>query len=109
MPEDATTHHLLGRLCFNIASIGWMERKIAASLFGEPPKITFEETLQHFLNAHRFRPNFHKNTLWIGHTYAKLGNKAEARSFFQLTIDMPTLSADDQKIQAEARTSLSKI
>ncbi len=109
MPEDATTHHLLGRLCFNIAGISWIERKIAATLFGEPPKVTYEDALGHFLNAHKFRENFLKNAVWIGHTHAKIGNKPDARSAYQLALDMPVLSADDRKTLDEARSALSKL
>lgn len=35
--EDATLEYLLGRWCFRIASISWIERKLASSLLTEVP------------------------------------------------------------------------
>jgi len=48
-PNDATTLHLLGRWCYNVSSIGWLERKLAATLFATPPESSFE-VLTHLLS-----------------------------------------------------------
>jgi hypothetical protein len=39
-PQDATSHHLLGRWSLTIADISWIERKVAAAIFGTPPVAT---------------------------------------------------------------------
>lgn len=108
-PDDASVHHLLGRLSFGVANISWMERKIASALFGEPPQITLEETLGHFLKARQYRENFHKNELWVGNTFAKLGNKESAREAYQNVINFPTISEDDRVTQEEAKKLIKKL
>jgi hypothetical protein len=35
--HDGTLEHLLGRWCFRIAAISWLERKLAATLISELP------------------------------------------------------------------------
>lgn len=42
-PQDATVQHLLGRWCFSIANISFIERNIASVLFAAPPTSTNEE------------------------------------------------------------------
>ena len=50
-PEDRGLFHLRGRWCYNVAELSWMERKIASALFGEPPKSSYEEALESFLQV----------------------------------------------------------
>ena len=39
-PNDPTIQHLLGRFCYEVAELSWWERKMAATLFAEPPNAT---------------------------------------------------------------------
>lgn len=48
-PHDATIAHILGRWCFGVANISFIERGIASALFASPPVSSFEEALEHFL------------------------------------------------------------
>ncbi len=41
-PHDHTIQHLLGRFCFEVAELSWWERKMAGTLFAEPPMATME-------------------------------------------------------------------
>ncbi len=54
-PTDGINHFLLGRWCFEVASLSWWERKAAAALFAAPPEATFDETLDLFLRAEELR------------------------------------------------------
>ena len=38
-PSHATTHHVLGEWAFGVASISWVERRVAAALFATPPTV----------------------------------------------------------------------
>ncbi len=44
-PADHTIQHLLGRFCFEVAGLSWWERKMASTLFAEPPMATMEVVL----------------------------------------------------------------
>jgi hypothetical protein len=48
-PQDATVAHILGRWCFGVANISFIERGIASALFASPPVSSWEEALEHFL------------------------------------------------------------
>lgn len=47
-PQDSTTLHLLGRWCFTVADVSWIERKFASTIISEPPSATFKDALKHF-------------------------------------------------------------
>lgn len=50
-PNDPSLHHMLGRFCFEVAGLKWYERKVAATLFGEPPNSTYGEALDHLMKC----------------------------------------------------------
>ena len=108
-PKDATTLHLLGRWCFGVSNIGWMERKLASTLFGTPPESTYDEALKYFLEAHEVNPEMRRNLLYIGDTYVALKQKPQAAEFYQKLVDMETTSAFDKSLQDEAKQKLSKV
>jgi hypothetical protein len=41
IPDDFILVHCLGRWCFDVANINWIERKIAQALFSKPPERQF--------------------------------------------------------------------
>ncbi|EPY43546.1 regulator of microtubule dynamics protein 1 [Angomonas deanei] len=90
-PKDATSLHCMGNWCYSVLKIGWLERKAAAMLFGEPPSSTTEECLKYLLASAEAGDTIHNATM-IGDVYKMDGNKAEARKWYQKAIDMPTSS-----------------
>ena len=39
--DDASVMHMLGKWCYNVANIGWLERTAASALFASPPTSTY--------------------------------------------------------------------
>jgi len=108
-PGDATTLHLLGRWCHSVASISWVERKVASALFATPPESSFDEALAFFLRAAEANPNFIRNALYTADTYVQLKKQAEAKAWYQKAGEMKATTDAEKRMQDEAKTKLSKL
>lgn len=74
--------YLMGRWCYQVATLGWLERKAAAALYDQPPNASVQDALDNFMKAERLRPGFSKLLrLHIAKCHKELGNAAEARTW----------------------------
>jgi tetratricopeptide (TPR) repeat protein len=102
-PEDATSRHLLGVWCFEVAKLSWFEQKAAAAIFASPPRSTFEEALTHFELAEKTEPDFYpKNKLLMAQAHARLGRKEEAQHWLQSCLRSTPKTPEDEQTLAEA-------
>jgi len=108
-PKDSTTLHLLGRWCFNVASLGWFEKKAAAAFFATPPDSSFDEALKFFSEAYDVEPTFRRNLVFLGDTYVQLKKNDKAKEYYQKAIDIPSITAFDQALVNEAKQKMSKL
>jgi len=108
---DQTLNHLLGRWCFAVSSISWMERKLASALFAAPPESTYDESLKYFLAAEAYneREEFLENLLWTGHTYHKLNNVPKAKEYYERASKVQPKSSSDVEIVKEAKQKHSRL
>ncbi|KAL5008165.1 hypothetical protein ScPMuIL_013746 [Solemya velum] len=108
-PTDPSNHHLLGRWCYGVYMLTWLERKAAAALFATPPTSTAEEALANFIEADRLNPGkWKENLLYAGKCYLELGNATEAVKWLQRANVLPSVSQDDKTAQAEIEILLAK-
>ena len=49
--EIALTGVSYFRFCYEVAELSWWERKMAATLFADPPQATMEEARDHFIKV----------------------------------------------------------
>ncbi|XP_048507386.1 regulator of microtubule dynamics protein 1-like isoform X1 [Athalia rosae] len=108
-PDDPALHHLLGRFKYEVASLSWLERKIASTLFAEPPSATFDEAIIDFERAEKLtdRP-FKDNKLLLGKSYIAVGQYQNAVRWLEETSTVPTSNEEDRFSQIEADQLLSK-
>jgi tetratricopeptide (TPR) repeat protein len=108
---DQTLNHLLGRWCFAVSSISWMERKLASAIFATPPSSSYEEALKYFLCAEEIHEDddFLENLIWTAHTYHKLNNVAKAKEYYAKAAAVQPKSTSDIALVAEARQKHSRL
>lgn len=101
-PKDSTLHHLLGRFCFEVSQLTWIERKVAKTIFGNVPSSTFSEALHHFMAAEELRPTgWKENRLFIAKCNIQLGNFSVASTWLKQAADSPFITPEDEIVQKE--------
>ncbi|XP_028459256.1 regulator of microtubule dynamics protein 2 isoform X1 [Perca flavescens] len=101
-PQDPMSYYLMGRWCYAVAQLSWIERKVAATLFGEPPSATVEDALKNFLKVEEIQPGYSKpNYVFLAKCYRDLGQRDKARDMCQAASSMNTVSKEDEEAQKE--------
>ena len=108
VPTDPQTMYVLGAWSYEVAQVGWVERRVAAALFGEPPKATLEEALALFQQAEDTEPGFWMvNRLKMAQTYEALGQRGQAVQWLQQALKMRH-TCDEDRWGGVERNALAK-
>lgn len=108
--SDPMPCYLLGMWCFSCADMSWFTRKVAATIFGEPPTSTYDEAIENFEAAEKVEPNFYsKNQMMLGKTYSRLKNKEKAKEWLEKTLEYPGKRFDDEEAKKEAKELLKSL
>ncbi|XP_022073038.1 regulator of microtubule dynamics protein 2 isoform X2 [Acanthochromis polyacanthus] len=101
-PQDPMSYYLLGRWCYAVAQLSWIERKVAATLFGEPPSATVEDALKNFLKVEEIHPAYSKlNYVFLAKCFKDLGQMEKARKMCEAACSMNAVSKEDEEAQKE--------
>ncbi|CAL8256813.1 unnamed protein product [Lota lota] len=101
-PQDPMSYYLLGRWCYAVAQLSWIERKVAATLFGEPPSATVQDALKNFLKVEDISPGYSKqNYVFLAKCFKDLGQKSQARKMCEAACSMDTVSKEDEDAEKE--------
>ncbi|XP_066990984.2 regulator of microtubule dynamics protein 2 [Anabrus simplex] len=108
-PTDPSLHHLLGRFKYEVAMLSWMERKVAGTLFAEPPSATHKEALENFLRAEELSPvPWKENELFIAKCYISEGNFGEAIHWLERAAKVIVNLPQDESVENEIQDLLTK-
>jgi len=105
-PKDASTLHMLGRWCYDVSSIGWVERKVASAVFASPPESTYQEAIKYFLEAQEVEPTFIRNALLIGDSYTQLKDTSKANEWYKKCSEMQSTNDIDKSRIEEAKKKI---
>ena len=110
LPDDATLHHMLGRLCFSCAGASWAEKAAAKVVGFKVPEATFLEAAAHFRRAEKLAPTA-ANRLWVGKSYLAIRPRDKrstrlARKWLTRAAKTDCTTAEDRNAQGEARREL---
>uniref|UniRef100_UPI0037E8C25A regulator of microtubule dynamics protein 3 n=1 Tax=Semicossyphus pulcher TaxID=241346 RepID=UPI0037E8C25A len=96
--DDPMCFYLLGRWCYEVATLDWLEKKAAAAVYQSPPTSTLHDALENFLKAEELSPGFSKTVrLYIAKCHQELGNISEATNWTELALKMTSHSNDDEE------------
>ena len=113
MPNDGTSHYLLGEWHYSLATTGWASRQIASLIFAQLPEASLEEALQCFETAERVEPGFYsKNLVLKAKTLIALGRGThEAKESLLKVVKQYSDSNkwDDKEAVSEARSLLKQL
>lgn len=99
-PHDHTIRHLLGRFCYEVAELSWWERKMASTLFADPPNATMEEAKDHFMAAEELKPDgWKENRQFLAKSCIHLKDYSAALHWLDMANELPVKNPDDQQAQ----------
>ena len=77
--DDPVVFFGMGEWCYRVASTGYVQRKIAATVFATPPESSYEEAVEWYRKSIRIRPEFKRCYYALGEALWSMGRKDEAK------------------------------
>ncbi|XP_032876437.1 regulator of microtubule dynamics protein 2-like [Amblyraja radiata] len=106
-PQDPKLFYLLGRWCYAASQLSWIERKVAAAWFGEPPNSTIQDALQCFLKVEEIQTRYSKdNCVYLTKCYKELGQNTNAQMWCDMAVSFTDI-IEEQETQEELETLVS--
>ena len=78
-----------------MAELSWWERKVAASLFADPPSSTMDEARDHFLAAEELKPDgWKENRQYLAKCFISLKDYKTAIGWLDKANELPVNNPD---------------
>ncbi|KAN0006538.1 hypothetical protein ACTFIU_003251 [Dictyostelium citrinum] len=105
-PNDSITLFLLGRWSYSVASISWIERGVANTLFGKVPNATYQEALDYFLKSYEVDPTLIRCIVSIADCYTQLKQYEKAKEYYTIAASMTPKNKFEEKFVLEAKNKI---
>ncbi|XP_021005079.1 regulator of microtubule dynamics protein 2 isoform X1 [Mus caroli] len=110
LPEEPLLYYLKGRYCYTVSRLSWIEKKMAATLFGEIPSSTVHEALHNFLKTEELQPGYSmSNYMYAAKCYVELGEPQEACKFCNLALLLPIVTKEDKDAHKEVKKMIGSL
>ncbi|XP_072167703.1 regulator of microtubule dynamics protein 3-like [Diadema setosum] len=106
-PREPYLNHLYGRFLFNIANLGWMQRKAAVMMYSLPQSLSVDDALTWFNKAEELQPGFSNlNPFYSAKCCIAKGETDAAVEYLQQTISFPGKSFEEKEVRRQAEELL---
>ncbi|NXI38712.1 RMD2 protein, partial [Galbula dea] len=106
-PQDPFLYYLNGRWCYTVTQLSWVEKKVAAAVFGTLPTSTVEEALQNFLKVEEMCPGYSKyNYVYLAKCYKDLGQINNVLKYCDSALSMFSVTDEDKEAHKELEALL---
>ncbi|KAM9187596.1 regulator of microtubule dynamics protein 2 [Dugong dugon] len=110
LPEEPFLYYLKGRYCYTVSKLTWIEKKMAATLFGKIPSSSVEEALHSFLKTEELYPGYSKsNYMHLAKCYLELEQKHDALKFCNLALSLSSVTKEDKEAQKEVERMITSL
>lgn len=99
-PNDYLMQSMYGQWCYQVASLTWLERKIANAIYGNVPKADYDMALNAFKKSNELNET-KESTLWIAKTLIAKKQTAEVKQYVQKGLTLPNKSVADEVAHKE--------
>ncbi|XP_006839517.1 PREDICTED: uncharacterized protein LOC102811064 [Chrysochloris asiatica] len=104
LPQEPFLFYLKGRYCYTVSKLSWIEKKMAATLFGKIPSSTTREALDNFLKTEELHPGYSKsNYMYLAKCYIDLDQKEEALKVCNLALPLSSVTKEKHRDQKFGR------
>uniref|UniRef100_A0A8C3IKA8 Regulator of microtubule dynamics protein 2 n=1 Tax=Chrysemys picta bellii TaxID=8478 RepID=A0A8C3IKA8_CHRPI len=104
---DSIQNKIKNGCLFKVAQLSWIEKKVAATLFGTPPTSTVQEALQNFLKAEEMHPGYSKyNYVYLAKCYKDLGQRSNAMKYCDFASSLLPVTNEDKEAQKDLEALL---
>ncbi|XP_054164972.1 regulator of microtubule dynamics protein 2-like [Oppia nitens] len=100
-PDDQFIQSMYGQWCYNVATLGWLERKIGEKLYGKIPTATYKDALNAFKKVHELNAEAKDNHLWMARTLIADNNRTEAKQWIQRGLTLKNQTIADELAHKE--------
>lgn len=107
-PDDFNAYYTYGRWCIEVASLSWMERKIAAVVFDKPPESTYQDAVEKFVKVQELRPGWKANAYFAAKCFIQMKQFQEAIKWADLASEMESKDEEDRLIEADLGSIVKK-
>jgi len=108
-PEDYSIIHMRGRYSFGVASLSWIERKVASTLFETPPTATYEEAISDFLEVEKLvKKGWIENRVFLARSYQAINNKEKVVEYLKFAKELEPTDESEKALLIEVDALLKK-
>jgi len=108
-PRNDNAWHILGRWNRVLAEISSAKRLLAGLLYGDLPKVSYEEAERAMKKAIALNPHRLMHYIELGRIYSQMGRKEEAKELINKGLGMPDSEKDDPETKERGRETLAKL